>query len=68
MTTNEKLYGKGVVVPPIPRGIADERIKLLSANMRVLLSVHFMEQDNDAIREVTEAMKFWDRLRRGEGI
>ncbi len=68
MTTNEKLYGVGVVVPPIPAEYANIRIKLLNDNLKKLLKVGFMDQDNDTIRRVQEAITFWRRLREGEGL
>ncbi len=68
MKTNEELYGVGVVVPPIPTEHADIRIKLLNDNLKKLLKVGFMKQDNDAIREVQTAINFWKKLKEGEEI
>ena len=68
MKTNEKLYGVGVEVPPIPAKTANARIILLNENLHKLTSVHFMEQDNDTIREVQIAIGFWQKLRDGEDI
>ena len=57
--TNELLYGKGVVVPPIPHELANERIKL---------SVHYMNQDKATMNEVFKAIQFWTKLRDEDGI
>jgi hypothetical protein len=68
MKTNERLYGKDVTVPPINEDDANTRIELLNNRLEGLLSVHFMQQDSNLIREVTEAMSFWRKLKEGDDI
>ena len=56
MITNLELYGTEVV-PPIPREVAEARIKLLQ--------VHLKEVDIGncyLTKKITDAIKFWSRL------
>jgi hypothetical protein len=67
MLTNLELYGREDV-PRIPETVANLRLALLEERLEVLLSVHFMEQDNTLINEVMKAKAFWTALRDGETI
>jgi hypothetical protein len=67
MLTNLELYGREDV-PRIPETVANFRLALLEERLEVLLSVHFMEQDNTLINEVMKAKAFWTALRDGETI
>jgi hypothetical protein len=68
MKSNERLYGKGIVVPPINKEDANMRISLLNDRLTGLVAVHYMNQDSNLIREVTEAISFWKKLKEGENI
>ena len=61
--SNLRHYGT-TTVTPIPDHIVNERVALLEKRLKVLMSVHFMEQDNNAINGVLADIKFWKR--RGE--
>jgi len=67
MLTNLKLYGTEDV-PKIPKEIVDVRLELLNKHLDKLLSVHFMEQDNNTISEVLKAKAHWAKLRDGEDV
>ncbi|HID92536.1 MAG TPA: hypothetical protein EYP60_00435 [bacterium (Candidatus Stahlbacteria)] len=69
MRTNTELYGKGVVVPNVPDNVANFRIQLLKENLRILVyHTHYKNQDNALIKDVQEAIDFWNKLKTGEGI
>ena len=64
MLSNLELYGTNDV-PRVPKKTCNIRLALLKKHMRELLSVHFMEQDNNTMNEVTKAIKHWEQLRDG---
>jgi hypothetical protein len=67
MRANIELYGT-TDVPKIPVEICNERLELLKSNLSGLMSVHYMEQDNNLINAVQKAIKHWTQLRDGEEI
>ncbi len=67
MISNMELYGTNDV-PKVPEKVCNERIGLLKERLEVLVSVHFMEQNNDLINKVQEGITFWTKLRDGEEL
>ena len=65
MITNEKLYGKGVFVPPIPKEIVDYRVALLKKNLESVMK-SFPDVDNDILSEIQTAIKLWNKLGNNE--
>ena len=65
MLSNLELYGTNDV-PKVDKKTCNIRLYLLKEHMKKLLSVHFMEQDNNTINEVTKAINHWKRLKNGE--
>ncbi len=68
MKSNLYLYGTGVKVEPIPKEIAEHRIKLLNNNLNVLLDVDYNKRDNVRVNDIMNAIKHWRKLRDGESI
>ena len=64
MLSNLELYGTEDV-PLVPKETCDRRLELLKIHMRKLLSVHYMNQDNQTMNEVDHAIKHWTQLRDG---
>ena len=60
------LYGENIIVPKIPKEIANERIRLLNKNLHQLLEVHYTKRDNIRIDKVMKAVKHWKQLRDGK--
>ena len=67
MKTNFYLYNQDDV-PEVPKEICNARIELLQSHLAELLSVHYMQQDNQRINAVQQAQKFWRALRDGEVV
>ena len=67
MITNLELYGTEDV-PLVPAKVANRRINLLKERLKVLCSVHYMEQDNNLINRALEGVTFWTKLRDGDTI
>jgi len=65
MISNLELYGREDV-PKVPETVCNFRIKLLKERLEMLVSVHYMEQNNDLINKVQKAITFWTKLRNGE--
>ena len=65
MKSNTYLYNQEGV-PAVPTDICNARIDLLQVHLAELLSVHWMEQDNQRINDVQAAQKFWRNLRDGD--
>lgn len=68
MKSNSYLYGKNVEVDPIPSEIADDRIEKLKANLAKEGSLDFMIRDDFKVKEIKEAIKYWEKMKTGEGI
>lgn len=68
MKTNGWLYGEGVEVPPIPKGIAQERIDLLKINLEKQVNLNFMERETQQINDILKAIKYWEKLRDGNNL
>lgn len=68
MHKNDYLYGTGVKVEPIPKEIADERIKKLNDNLHILLDVNYNKRDNIRVNDVMSAINFWHKLKQGDSI
>ena len=65
MLTNNFLYGDAEP-PAIPRDVCQGRIDLLNIRLKDILSVGYMEQDNQALNAVMRAISFWTKMRDGE--
>lgn len=58
MTKNELLYGTDNV-PVIPQSVIDARLKLLDANLTILLAEDYKTRDLSRIGKVYKALQFW---------
>lgn len=61
MKKDERLYGKGVKVPKIPKDIIDERTKLLKAHLAYIM-VDFPSVDNSVLNDILDAIEFWRKM------
>ena len=68
MISNDELYGEGIAVPNVPKGVANIRIQLLKKRMGSLLALHYTKQDKYLITKVSEAIAFWTKLRDGDTL
>ena len=62
MRDNSYLYGKGIEVPMLDTHMVLRRIELLWENRSSLYDVNYRVRDNEKIREIDEAIKFWEKL------
>ena len=62
MKTNEYLYGSEVEVPEIPNDVIMRRLELLGDNLEQLLDHSYHTRNNDRVREVLDAIKFWENI------
>jgi len=65
MITNMELYGREDI-PKVPEHVCNFRLRLLKERLKALVSIHYMEWDNDTINKVQKAITFWEKMREGE--
>ncbi len=66
MLSNEYLYGKGINVPSIDESVCNARVQLLKQHMLKLLEVGYLERDYQRITKVSQAIHFWNKLKKDE--
>ena len=59
MKTNKYLYGEGTEVEELPADIIMRRVEILEEHLKELYAVHYMDRDDERIRAVDKALKFW---------
>ncbi len=64
MKNNAYLYGEGVEVPQLDIHMVVRRLELLVENREALYEVNYKHRDNAKIRDINEAIKFWEQLSR----
>ena len=64
MKSNAYFYGEGVEVPEFPADILMRRIELLKEKRAELYEPHYMNRDEDHIREIDEAIDLFEKLSR----
>jgi len=62
MKNNSYLYGEDVEVPEIPEYVIMRRVELLKDNLESLYKLSYLERDTERIREVNNAIHFWESL------
>ena len=62
LTHQEYLYGADVEVPEIPPEILMRRLEALNDHLSELLDHSFHIRDNERVRAVLKAIKFWETI------
>ena len=64
MRDNAYLYGEDVEVPELDTHMVMRRVELLKENRALLYEVHYSKRNNEKIREIDNAISFWEKLSR----
>lgn len=60
--SNTYLYGQEEV-PKIPLEVIDERLRLLNANLKKELNVHYTIRDAHKCNAIYKAIEFWRKMK-----
>ena len=63
MRSSEQVYGaKHTELIPIPAELIEQRLAILDARLKDLLSVHYLSRDTMAVAEVQKHLNFWRNI------
>ena len=62
MKTNTQVYGVGVNPTPIPQVIIDERLTILNKRLGTILTVPYLERDEELVRQIQGHIRFWQNI------
>ena len=67
MLSNSQIYGTEDV-PPVPKEVADERIRLLRLNLKKNMDMPMEEQSTWTQTRILDAISFWRKLSHQEDV
>ncbi len=62
MKNDEYLYGKDVIVEPIPQMVIDSRVRDLKSHINYLVKDGMINVDMIRLNKVIEAISFWKNI------